>query len=128
MMAALMFLLLSPELLPMPKELPGDLSGVYWVEGHDNKGPYDGVAWLKGRGEGVYMVQWSGEGESVVGVGLRTGDTLSVGWVASRGEATARGVTVYRIHARSLVGRWVTLPGKSPGRETLTILKPLEVE
>lgn len=129
MMAALMFLLLTPpEILPIPKELPGDLSGVYWVEGKDGQKDYDGMAWVKRYDESVYLVQWSGGGQNTIGIGMRTGDTLSVGWVQERGDKTVRGVTVYSVRARTLVGRWVTLPGKGVARETLTLLKPLEGE
>lgn len=73
-------------------------------------------------------MQWLVGGASYVGAGLRSGDSLSVGWaMPGKDGAVVRGVTTYRIEAKKLTGRWVSLPGGGqPASETLTWLKDVE--
>jgi hypothetical protein len=124
-MAALFFMLafMQPMVDPV-----GDLSGIYHVQGKENGKPYEAMAWVRDLGDGAYMVQYSGGGNNTIGIALRTGDSLSVGWTQDTGKGTLRGVTVYSIRGRVLSGRWVTLPGNAVVRETMTLLRPLEIE
>lgn len=119
----------SPETLHAPKiqasPAESDLSGIYYVSGHDGKERYEGAAVLKAEGE-VYTLTWT-TGGGLQGIGVRQGDVLSVGWVIPKEGLLLRGVTQYRVSGRTLVGAWSTLPGSGVvRRETLTFLRALE--
>lgn len=106
-----------------------DLSGYYSCTGEDAAGkPYSGVCSILRRGD-VYVVTWTvGSGQGFGGIGLRTGNSFSVGWALPSGESglLIRGINTYTIHpaTRRLAGRWGTVPGKtSTGTESLEWLK-----
>jgi hypothetical protein len=126
-MAALFFMLFFGQ--PMVDPV-GDLSGIYHVKGHEPaaKGPYEGMVWVRGAGQGVYHVQYSGNGNNVEGVALRTGDTLSVSWLMPSKDGPRRGLSVYHVNGKTLSGRWIIEPNAAIVRETMTLLRPLEVE
>lgn len=109
--------------------LAGDLSGFYSVAGSDNGKKYAGVCQLEKHGD-IYVVQWSIRGNSFTGVGVRSGDTLAVGWATPTQGGVSRGVNVYRIESsKKLVGRWSALPGNGlVATETLSWLKELSAD
>jgi hypothetical protein len=120
----------SPETIGPPSKIQAapaqsDLSGIYHVRGHDGKEAYEGACVLKAEGE-VYSVTWT-TGGGLLGIGVRSGDTLSVGWTIPAEKGLLRGVTQYRVSGRTLTGAWATLPGSGVvRRETLTFLRGLE--
>lgn len=103
----------------------GDLSGYYSCVGKSPNGkPYDAVVVVQKLGD-VYGVSWAMGAQLIMGVGIRNGETLSVGWsVTGPDGRTVRGVNRYTIHGRRMVGRWATIPGPGAmGEETLDWLK-----
>lgn len=117
---------------PVPAEV-GDISGYYSCEGTEAKGSkYHGIVTIVRKAD-IYVVTWSiGEGSNFVGVGVKLGDNLSVGWAMPVGEGkVVRGVNVYRVDGTKerpkLVGRWATIPGNGTVQsETLTFIKGME--
>lgn len=108
---------------------PADLSGFYWFGTAAEDPTPEGVATIQRAGDS-YLVQWVTAGGVVQGVGVRTGDTLSVGWLTQEQGKVIRGISVYRIVGAAtgprLVGRWTTIPGDGTIRlETLTWLRSL---
>jgi hypothetical protein len=107
-----------------------DMSGFYHCAGHG----YEGVVTVRKAGQ-AYVVAWLAGNAHSVGVGMREGDLLVVGW-AMEGESAkekddgyaTRGVTVYKLHPKTkrLVGRYLVLPGSGePMPETLEYFRPL---
>lgn len=101
------------------------LEGVWLV----TNSAYDGAAVIRRAGDAWLVVYSTGDQKkgafsltTTVGVGIRTGDALAVGW--SQGDKSA-GVTVYTLRGRTLAGRWVMAPGGGLQEETLTFLKAL---
>lgn len=66
---------------------------------------------------GRYSVTWSGDRE-IVGAALIDGDTFAVGWSFVTAFSHHRGVSLYKLEGKKLVGRWHTVPGPS-GTEVL---------
>lgn len=113
----------KPKQEPVP--LVGDLTGIYSCRGTDSKGKaYAGAATIRRFGE-TFIVEWTSG--SAVGVGQRTGDTLSVGW---KGTQDNIGVTVYKIGpGPTLTGQWLAAPGNGQkGQEVLEFLKAIPEE
>lgn len=118
-----------PRLALAPQE--GDLSGYYTCAGVEANGKkYQGVVTIERKNE-VYVVQWSVGGSSFAGIGVRSADTVAVGWAAP-GPAgqILKGVNLYRVEkGPRLVGRWTSLPGPGVAQaETLSFLKALDPE
>lgn len=113
-----------------PKQKPKlepviDLEGIYSASGIDGRGKnYAGAAMIRRLGD-TYFVQWAC-GEATSGIGVKTGDVLSVGW-SSDG---VRGCTVYKIQpGPKLVGTWVSFPGNGQRMpETLEFVKAFPKE
>jgi hypothetical protein len=104
-----------------------DISGVYLVSGKDGQKSYAGAVVIRQLGE-VYFAQYAVGGTSTLGIGVRLGDRLSVGWVQAEGKMT-RGVTVYTVKGKRLDGRWATLPTSGVVHsETLTWLAALPAD
>jgi len=103
-----------------------DLSGIYQVSGSEGAKTYQGAATIKKVGE-VYVVTWAME-NNAQGVGIRVGDTFSVGW--SQMDAKGSAVTVYTISPGPVLrGRWASIPGNGQThQETLKFIKPFERE
>lgn len=103
-----------------------DISGVYEATGNDGKVDYNGIVRVEKIGQ-VYrflIVTW-GKAEVVAGIGVRQGDSISVGWV----DGHARGVTTYKIAGKALNGRWASLPGNGVVlNERLTFMRALPAE
>ena len=98
-----------------------DFSGKYLAEGVGNGGrPYKAMVEIQ-RTREVYQILWVlGPREAYMGVGMREGDTLCVGWATGQ----VPGVVVYRSEGKRLVGRW-TAPG-ADGRIFKETLSPVE--
>ncbi len=107
----------------------GDICGYYSSRGSDADGnTYVGVAMIR-KVEESYIVTWIVDEGNTVGIGMRHGDFLSVGWMARSGSSLVRGVTVYKIDSekKTMSGSWMTLPG--PGvmlEENLEFLRSLD--
>jgi hypothetical protein len=108
----------------------GDLAGVYRYKSSDSRGnTFTGVVMIRPYGKAytvVYLVYADAESdgipEPVAGVGVRTGDTLSVGWSLRSAKGMAVGTSLYRVTIAGpgdgectrgvhLQGRWTVLPG-----------------
>jgi len=107
----------------------GDITGYYSCKGIETGGKqYSGVCVIYRRGE-VYLVTWTTSGGSFSGVGIRVGDTLSVGWSAPVEGKVLKGVNQYKLDGKTLNGRWATAPGNGQVQtETLVWLKDLDKE
>jgi hypothetical protein len=118
---------LMPEksLADLPAPAAVDIEGFYSCHGKDaNREPYSGVVIVARRGD-VYVVGWQIESNTSVGVGLREGNVLSVGF---RGPEGTTGVCRYAIEIEDgkpiLKGSWATAPGDGRShQETLTFLR-----
>ena len=90
------------------------IAGEYDGEGTDIKGQKYKVA-VKVEEEGdAYRVTWkTPDGQEFVGVGIRTGRLLSVGWAGQQGPRVIVGTTVYEVKKDgSLDGKWTMLGAK----------------
>jgi len=98
-----------------------NLAGVYTIE--KGIGPsgdaYSGSCDLAVTGE-LHVLMWHVGKDTFRGLGIRSGDVLSVGF--STAASGAFGVVQYRIQGNKLVGRWGEWSQKVPtlGSETLT--------
>jgi hypothetical protein len=121
-MAALFFMLLFGL-----EPAPAGIEGIYHVKGKEPNGDeYTAVSVVEKKGE-VYQVSWMIGPAHFVGIGVRTGDSLSVAWAVPKEGFILRGVNVYRIGGKTLTGTWATMPGGGTvGRETMTLIKGLE--
>ncbi len=109
---------------PSLKEPAADIAGYYVCEGDDGGKRYRGMAQIERKGD-IYLVSWM-MGNPMAGIGVRVGDNLSVAWAVAGEKGIVRGVNVYRIGAKTLEGRWATLPGNGRvSSETLTFMKEL---
>ena len=126
--ACIAIVLLSAIAIPAAAEEQTDLNGVYTSRGTNPDGSeYRGAVSILRRGD-RFIVAWMSPratGTAVlleltsVGVGIRTGETLSVSYVAG----SSLGVVVYQIdHDGKLVGRWTTVGDGEVHAETLTKL------
>lgn len=112
------------EEIPAPQ---ADIDGYYVCRGTEGGKAYHGIVVIERRGE-VYVVAWM-LGNQYTGVGIRTGDMLSVAWAAPGEKVPLRGINVYRIQNKTLTGTWATIPGNGKkASETLTFLKALDKE
>lgn len=89
-----------------PKARKGDVKeGIYRALGDTNDGGTSrGAVTIQRVGEG-FLVQYA-TSEPRRGLGLQTGDVMSVFWSGPSGS----GVTQYRVEGNRLVGRWVGSP------------------
>ena len=94
---------------------PGTLEGLYQVTGNNpgGKGSYKGTLSIAKNGE-VYDLSWS-VGATYAGVGLRSGDTLAVGW----GIGGGFGVVEYTLAGDKAEGRWTLPKASKVGTERL---------
>lgn len=89
-----------------PADQPSNLAGTYKCEGNTVSGEaYNGIVQIVAH-EGTYRLLWTvAGGEQAVGLGISSGDLLSVSFFGS-----APGVVVYRVEKGDdgprLVGRW----------------------
>lgn len=89
----------------------GDLGGIYSAYGTDGSQPYSGSVVVVKAGQG-YLFLWTtvvytenGVGTATNrGVGIRTGDTVSVSWSLDK----TTGVTQYAVKGKSLEGAWIS--------------------
>ena len=90
-------------------------SGVFSVSGSARDRAYRGELTIEKNGQ-AYKVIWKiDSGETYAGVGIATGDTLSVGW--NIGETA--GVAVYDFSKSPIVGKWSTIGDENVHSETL---------
>lgn len=90
-------------------------SGTFAVSGTAGERAYRGELTIEKNGQ-AYKVIWKlDSGETYAGVGIATGDTLSVGW--NIGETA--GVAVYDFSKSPVVGKWSTIGDESVHSETL---------
>lgn len=104
-----------------PKER--DITGTYAGSGTDIGGQQYKVTVEIEKEKDAYQVKWiSPNGQGWFGVGIRTGDTLSVSWAGRTDKGVMVGVMVYRIKKDgTLEGTWSMLGAKGVVRtETLT--------
>ncbi len=129
---------LLPELLPEPKQkVPlaqeaevASIEGIWSVLGDT----YEGVVVVRRLGQTYFLHYAVGRTDGVkgvfasasVGVGILSGDLLSVSWV--QGGEKATGLSVYKVKGREMSGRWAPLPGGSIGGEKLRFLSGLPKE
>ena len=75
-----------------------------------------------------YEVLWRYPAGDWVGVAIREGDTLAIGW--HRTDGANLGVSIYKIQkgekAPTLVGGWAAYPGGRIAKDTLKWSKKLE--
>ena len=96
------------------------------VHAYFTNGDFIGAVVVSKRPNGAYLFQYVAVGvQQVVGVGMREGNTISVGW----GQGNSLGVSVYRIEVDKdnkvkLVGKWTNL--NEQGNEELQWLRKLE--
>jgi hypothetical protein len=126
--ACIAIVLLAAIAIPAAAEAQPDLDGVYASRGTNSDGSeYRGAVHILRHGD-RFVVSWmtlraAGEGFllelTAIGVGLRTGDTLAVSYVAG----SSLGVIVYQIGEDGhLAGRWTTAGDDAVHSETLTRL------
>jgi len=98
------------------KPPPSKFEGIWRVSGTETGAEYVGVCMISRSGDAHY-VQWStfrdadngpAFGQSI-GIGIVDGEKFSVAWKSGAGL----GVTVYEHKGKSIVGRWIGLPGSS---------------
>jgi hypothetical protein len=122
LMLCLATLMPEKNLADLPPPADVDIEGYYSCSGKDaNHEPYSGVVVIARRGD-VYVVGWQIESNISVGVGIRQGNVLSVGFRGSEGMI---GVCRYVIEVEdgkpTLKGSWATAPGDGRAhQETLT--------
>jgi hypothetical protein len=90
------------------------IAGEYAGEGTDIRGQkYKVTVTVEEEGD-AYRVTWkTPEGQQFVGVGIRTGKMLSVGWAGQQGPRVIIGTTVYEVKRDgSLDGKWTMLGAK----------------
>ncbi len=100
-------------------EAKSAFSGTYSITGtNPGAGPYKGTLTITPRGE-VFDVKWSIGTLQYAGIGIVSGDTLSVAY--SGGDHTWMGVVAYRVRTNGLDGKWAVY-GAAPtiGTETAT--------
>ncbi len=89
--------------------------GAFTVSGSAGERAYRGELTIEKNGQ-AYKVIWKlDSGETYAGVGIATGDILSVGW--NIGETA--GVAVYDFSKSPVVGKWSTIGDESVHSETL---------
>ena len=109
----------DPEIRPENLEIA---EGYYLCNGKIADKEYEGIVVIRKHGDS-YILQWVIGLEAYFGVGMRDGDRLVVGWSSSAGK----GVTVYQVGSKKLVGTWVAIPGNGKvHEETLELLKPIK--
>ena len=99
------------------------LPGTYVGTGTDVQGGDYRVTVKIEKEKDAYNVKWaSPTGQTWVGVGVRTGDRLSVGWAGKTAKGVMVGVMVYEVQKDgTLAGTWTILGAKGVVRtETLT--------
>lgn len=109
------FLLAAFSLAAQPDLERDRFSGVFAVSGSAGERAYRGELAIEKNGQ-AYKVMWKlDSGETYDGVGIATGDTLSVGW--NIGETA--GVAVYDFSKSPIVGKWSTIGDENVHSETL---------
>lgn len=95
---------------------PASLDGVFKItKGIVDGKNYTGTVTIKPTGS-TYAVTWKLPSETYSGVGIKEGDTLTVGWgVGGKGA----GVVSYTMNGSTLDGKWATPGGTSLGSEVL---------
>ena len=75
----------------------------------------------------TYIIQWALVDYSYVGVGMKQGDWLVIGWVLEGQKSDIKGCHLMKIQAGGkLAGTWIGLPGAgAPQPEEWTFLRPL---
>jgi hypothetical protein len=103
-----------------------DIAGKYDGKGTDITGAaYATTVTIDEEGD-AFRVGWNSMGQKYVGVGIRSGKVLSVGWLGQAGPNTVQlGVMVYEVQKDgSLEGQWTMLGAKGKVRtESLTRVK-----
>ena len=98
--------------------LAADLEGVYDCQGNSPGGSaYQGTVSIIKNGEN-YTITWSIGTSIYVGIGILTGDILSVGY--SDLKQNGVGIVAYKVQGHKLTGLWVTQGASKNGTENLT--------
>jgi hypothetical protein len=98
------------------------LMGRYDCRGENpgGSGQYTGQVTIDGNIDGTYKFKWELSGQSYWGIGIRSGNAVSVAY--SAGEKNF-GIVVFNIEdgGKTLSGIWLCYPGGTGlGKETLT--------
>ena len=103
----------------LPLQAKSAFSGTYSIKGvNPGVGPYTGTVTITPRGE-IYDVLWVMGAVRYGGVGVVSGDTLSVAYAAA--DYSFMGVMSYTPRANGLDGKWAVYGGKpKTGTETAT--------
>ena len=99
------------------------LAGTYVGSGTDIQGGEYQVTVTIEKEKDAYNLKWeSPNGQNWIGVGIHTGDKLSVSWAGKTAKGIMVGVMVYEIRKDgTLAGTWTILGAKGVVRtETLT--------
>lgn len=95
----------QPERIGPPRERPAEIEvvdGIYAYAGEDALKPYRGAGTLLRRDK-CYILRTT---NGVIGIGVRKGDTLSVGWQGGQ-------VCIFKIEANGkLTGEWANGDGQ----------------
>jgi hypothetical protein len=96
-----------------------DIEGIYDCKGKNpgGGGEYAGTVSVAKNGA-TYNVNWTIGAQVYLGVGLLSGDLLSVGY--SDTSKSWFGIVVYTVKGDKLDGRWSMHGGNKTGTETLT--------
>jgi hypothetical protein len=120
--AAVIFCLFSVVALGADPET-SPITGDYEGDGTDIKGQKYRVSVVIEEEKDAFKVTWkTPDGQSFIGVGIRSGKMLSVSWAGQQGTKIVVGLTVYEVKKDgSLSGKWTMIGAKGVVRtETLT--------
>jgi hypothetical protein len=119
-LVALALFAITPEARPNDPE-KRNITGEYAGAGTDINGAKYSVNVKIEEDEDTYKVTWKmPDGQSYIGVGIRTGKLLSVSWATQQGTRLTIGVTVYEIQKdASLKGRWSMIGAKGKVKEEI---------
>jgi hypothetical protein len=100
-----------------------DIVGTYDGAGVDIQGgKYKVMVKIEAEGDAYRFTWTTPTGQKFIGVGVRTGKMVSVGWAGEQGGKVVVGVTVYEVQKDgSLKGKWTMLGAKGVVKtETIT--------
>ena len=100
------------------------ITGTYDCEGDNGDGTtYKGKVTISKKGD-TYTLEWTIGDSTHVGIGLLRGNTLSSSWATTIDGKLVKGVVVYKVEKKKLVGEWAQYPGDGKVlKETLTKAK-----
>ena len=106
-----------------------DLSGIWQLSGQEGDDLYHGAILIEQLEDGSCKVATCTLDTMTRGVGIRKGNTLSVGWALQGKDRIIVGITVYTISAdgKSLDGEWRTQgKAKMPRTEKARWIGPIK--